>query len=204
MVGTVIPIVHGERKNGRMPIALWLHGIGYICGAATLGLSLGIVGAAVKLSGLHLTRPSILIVSGLIASLYSLREASILSIPCPQLYSQVPQTWRGTMRPNVAVLCYGFGLGFGIGIRIPVSTFYVPMIWALCTGRPMLGALVFSAFGAGRAAPVLVAAKQFCSFSECQALVRGLVRWTPMLHIINGLVLALAGSYLLFAGFAGR
>ena len=65
-------------------------------------------------------------------------------------------------------------------IRIPVSTFYVPMIWALSTGHPMLGALVFSAFGAGRAAPVLVAAKQLGSFSECQAFtLRPELRRTP-------------------------
>jgi hypothetical protein len=57
-----------------------------------------------------------------------------------------------------------------------------------------------SAFGLGRALPLLYMAWVLNSSEEGFCLMGGLQHWKPVVHLVNGLVLAFTGSFLLIAG----
>jgi hypothetical protein len=72
MAGTILPIVYGNRQLGRPPVALWLHTIGCIAGAAGAGASLGILGALFSTHSLSISRGTMaLLVTGIVSLLYS-------------------------------------------------------------------------------------------------------------------------------------
>ena len=84
MVGTIIPIGHGERQRGRVPTAHWLHALGSVIGAASLG---GLLGALGSVAPWHVV-PAVsavvpLVVTGLVGLLYALRELALVPVPAP-------------------------------------------------------------------------------------------------------------------------
>jgi cytochrome c biogenesis protein CcdA len=199
MVGTILPFVYGERQQGKRAVALWFHTAGYAVGAAATGCLLGILGAALPLHALHLDREILaLSAPGAVSMLYSVCEMGLVQVPAPQFYRQVPENWRFQFRPRLAALLYGFGLGVGLGTRIPVTTFYVVVLWAILNGSPFLGALGIATFGFGRALPLLCMAP-FVDSSDAAVRFESLYRFKPVVRVLNGIALGFAGSCLLFA-----
>ncbi|HSB09064.1 MAG TPA: sulfite exporter TauE/SafE family protein [Blastocatellia bacterium] len=197
MVGTILPIVYGDRQQGKRPVSLWLHTLGYVIGGAAVGGMFGVIGAALPVHRLHIERGLVaLLVTGSICLLYSLRELHLVDIPTPQFYRQVPETWRFHFQPKVAALLYGLGLGVGLATRIPVSTFYAVVLWAVLVGSPPLGMLGMAIFGFGRALPLLCAVP-FLDDSEAAVRFQSLNRLKPAVQVLNGIALGFAGPCLL-------
>ncbi len=195
MVGTILPIVYGERKRGKLPVVLWLHFLGCFVGASCLGALLGLIGAVLPKQVMTLG-PSIsaFVASGFVSLLYSVRELDLIQVPAPQFRRQVPSKWRLLLPPRVTALFYGLELGWGLTIRISVTTFYVAAIWAIMSGSPILGALCMAMFGLGRALPLMWISRGLDSVADCRRLAYTLTGWETVVHFINGLVLAFAGS----------
>lgn len=199
MVGTILPFVYGERQQGKREVALWFHSAGYVVGAATTGSLLGLLGAALPLHALHIDR-GILALSapGAVSVLYSMRELGLVEVPAPQFRRQVPEKWRFQFRPKLAALFYGLGLGVGLGTRIPVTTFYVVVLWPMLIGSPLLGAMVLTMFGFGRALPLLCMAP-LLGTSDAVVRFESLYRLKPLVQVLNGIALGFAGACLMCA-----
>jgi len=160
---------------------------------------LGILGAALPLHALHIDRGILaLSVPGAVSVLYSVRELGLIQVPAPQFGRQVPEKWRFQFRPKVAALFYGLGLGVGLGTRIPVTTFYVVVLWAMLVGSPLLGALALATFGFGRALPLLCMAPLLGS-SDSSVRFESLYRLKPLVQVLNGMALGFVGACLLCA-----
>lgn len=201
MVGTILPIVHGERRRGKLPATLWLHTIGYLAGAAIMGGMLGAFGGALPRQAFPAGQScTVLVATGSVSILFSLHELSLAQMPMPQCRWQVPPEWRFLLPCRVTALCYGLGLGFGLATRIPVSTFYPAVLWAVLVGSPLPSALGMSVFGLGRALPLIWAAWSLDGDEESFRLTQVLHRWKPMVQLVNGLALGSVGSCLVVAG----
>jgi hypothetical protein len=201
MVGTILPIVHGKQRQSKFAPALLFYTIGCLIGAGSLGLVLGVLGAALPWQpwstgqGFYL-----LAVIGTISLVYSTHELGFIRVPAPQCRWQVPSSWRSVLPPDVAALFYGIGLGVGVTTRIPASTFYPIVIWALLINNPMLAMFGMSAFGLGRALPLICMACVSKNTEESFSLAEVLACWKPVVHLVNGVFLGFAGSFLLGIG----
>lgn len=205
MVGTILPIVYGERKRRQPPVTLLLHMLGYILGAAVVGAVLAALGMALLRQTPSVIRNfPVFVATGLVSLVYSGREFGLVPVPAPQFSRQVPHSWRLLFPPRIRALSYGLGLGVGLATRIPVSTFYVAAFWATFSGNPLRGSLAMTAFGVGRALPILLIDKTCDALSERPRLMRGLSRWEPVVHLVNGLALACAGAWLMVSNFISR
>src|SRR5881396_725699 len=154
MVETITPVVHGGRA-GRWAGSIALHTAGAIASAAAFG---AILGAAGSLLGAPWGGGGALLVA-LAAVLYLLREATVVSVPVPQLRRQVPQWWRTFFSVPVAAFLYGVGLGVGFLTYLTHGTLVVVAVAAAASGRPVVGAALVAPFGLARGMLVLVAAR---------------------------------------------
>ena len=154
MVETITPVVHGGRA-GRWAGSVALHTTGAIASAAAFG---AILGAAGSLLGAPWGGGGALVVA-LVAVLYLLREATLASVPVPQLRRQVPQWWRTFFSVPVAAFLYGVGLGVGFLTYLTHGTLVVVAVAAAASGRPVVGAALVAPFGLARGLSVLVAAR---------------------------------------------
>lgn len=205
MVGTIIPIVYGERLDGKRMTVLWLYAIGTIAGAGSFGALLGTVGSSLGLERQFLETRAIALTLGAGHLMLAHRDLGVIRFPLPQSRWQVPRAWLRMMPRPIAALAYGTALGVGVLTRINTSTFYAVLAWALLIGTPSLGAIVFAAFGLGRLMPVvaLVATGR----NDWDRTVRwvGLVDpWWPAAKLLNGLALAAVAGWLLAIAVAGR
>ena len=178
-------------------MVLWLHMIGCLIGAAGLGALLGTLGAAIPWRNLPVNRTIMgLVITGFTGLLYSVHELRLADIPAPQCHRQVPRKWSYLFSPKVSSLFYGLGLGFALTTRIPVSTFYAVVLWAVLIGDPLISAFGLAAFGFGRALPLLLLGCSFSNDEEYFRLTDALHCWKPVVHLMNGLILAAVGSCL--------
>lgn len=87
MAGTILPMVHGDRRHNGLMVDRATHILGSVLGSAIVGGALGLIGYFVIPS--H--RGSIdFLVLALVAGLGSLRDTHIASVPAPQLDRAVP------------------------------------------------------------------------------------------------------------------
>lgn len=200
MAGTILPIVYRECHKGKLWSPLLFHAVGCVAGATCLGCLLGAIGMLIPWHTLRIDQRSTeLVASGLVGLLYSIRELGIFQVRVPQSTWQVPEVWRRVLPPRASSLIYGLALGFGVATRIPVSTFYVVVVWAVLLGSPLLGGLGMAAFGLGRASPLMWMAWVLNSNDDTFRHMSVLRQWQPGVHIVNGLALGFAGSCLLVA-----
>jgi len=94
-------------------------------------------------------------------------------------------------------LIYATVLGVGVANRIAVGTFYEVVIWGVLSRSPVLGAIVLSGFGVGRAMPFIWMIGQSETADECFCLVDRLDRLFPICESLEWSALAIAGSYFL-------
>lgn len=205
MAGTILPFVYGERQTGRRPITLWLHTLGCVVGAIAMGSLIGALGAMFPWRVLSINQSFVLLIAtGFVSLLYSARELNLVAVPTPQCKWQVPSKLRYLLPHRATAFLYGLGLGFGLATRIPVSTFYVAVLWAALVNSPMLGALGMAMFGVGRASPILLMAWLLRSDEDSFHYTLSLGRLEPVVHLVNGLALNFAGSCLLVSGITLR
>ena len=182
-------------------MVLWLYMAGCLLGGVGLGVLLGIFGGAIPWQSLPVHRTvAVLIVTGAVGLIYSVRELNLADIPAPQSRWQVPQSWFYLFPLKLSILFYGLGLGFGLATRIPISTFYVVVLWAMLTGNPLISAFGMATFGFGRALPLLWMGRLPGKNEEHFHLTEALFCWKPAVQLVNGLTLAVVGSCLMTAG----
>jgi len=202
MVGTILPIVHGGRREGKFSMLLVLHACGYVSGAAILG---GLLGSLGRLFAWHsFDSPGNILIptaTGVASLAFSSRELDLTRFACPQFRKQVPGKWRSVLPHWAMGLLYGMGLGVGIFTYIPTGTFYVVTFWVVISGDALTGAIGMAAFGLGRALPLLWFGLRPKSPEECSGLIETLPGWMPLMHLTNGLILAFAGSLMMVVGF---
>jgi cytochrome c biogenesis protein CcdA len=194
MVGTIIPVVYGDRKNGSR--ILGFHITGYILGASLLGGILGSLGLLLNELAGHEGRSGVTAIIGGISLFLGAREFGLIAFPLPQIRWQVPAKWR-SLPLNAMPIIYGLVLGIGVTTRITMSTFHVVIVWAVLSGKPLLAAFVISGFGLGRAIPFIWITHGSETFRECFAVVERMDNLLPLVHALNGLGLAFVGSCLL-------
>src|SRR5215216_698498 len=157
MAGSILPMVHEERRKRKIPIVFWIHTLGNLVGGAVFGWVLGLLGATFIQPALSIWHGLVvLLITGLFALAYSIHELRLFRLVSPQFDWQVPSRWRYTLPPRLTALLYGLGLGVGVLTRIPLSTFYVAAIWAFLVANPLLSACCMTIYGLGRALPLLV------------------------------------------------
>jgi hypothetical protein len=199
MVETITPVVHGGRA-GRWAGSVSLHVTGAVASAAAFG---AILGAAGSLLGAPWGGSGALLIA-LVAALYLVREASVLSMPVPQLRRQVPQWWRTFFSVPVAAFLYGAGLGVGFLTYLTHGTLVVVALAATASGRPLVGAAIVAPFGLARGLSVLVAAR-VRSPEEGSTMVARLARsasspaWRAA-HVAALLAMAVAAAAVLPTG----
>lgn len=196
MAGTILPIVYGQRQRGKCKSALWLHLVGCIGGASSIGVLLGSLGGVLPFDRHLLASILSLVLAGLIGLLYSSNELGLAHLPAPQSYWQVPSTWRSELPEGLSSLLYGLVLGVGVATRLPV-TFYPVAVWAVLVGDPILAGLGMSAFGLGRWLPLALISKSTVNTEESLRLTITLEAWGNIVRFVNGLALSCGGSCLM-------
>lgn len=186
MVGTIVPMGHGERKQRMLVVGL--HGVGTILGGALTGSILGLVGEQLRRAS-HLPPPAFIATALLLALLYSMRESRLVHIPAPNTHRQVPSRWRRLYPAGPVSLAYGLLLGVGFLTSVPVMTFYVANAWVLLFGTPTTGGILGGIFGLGRWLPILVVGLKASSSSQAYYLTKRWDTWAPAVHLINGIFL---------------
>lgn len=201
MVGTILPIVYGERKQ--LPrierVSLVVYLIGLLLGGTVLGTVISLIGLAVRLPEISSSVTAILFVILLVHAVLALREIGLMNVRLPQSHWQVRRVWARNLDPRIAALLYGLILGFGVFTRIPTGLFYALVIWVASCGDARFGALVFLLVGLGRAIPVMVLARGTTNGEEMLRWSTVLHRWFPVVRLFNSLVLAGATGWILAA-----
>jgi sulfite exporter TauE/SafE len=201
MVGTIICVVNADWKQKADRGVLWIHLMSYVAGSALLGCALGALGGGLRAAVPHQWQGAhVLLITGLVSVLYSLRELELLRVPAPKVMRQVPVRWRLLRPPRQRALLYGLELGVGFTTYVTATTFYVASLWAFLVGSVRLGLLVMAAYGVGRAVPMLWMGRRPISGEQRNRLLEILSPWTPVVHYTNGLVLGFLGASLLTAG----
>jgi hypothetical protein len=208
MVGTILPIGYGEqgeRKNWTLPGAIFAHSAGSILGGALTGGLLAALryGIGSLLPDRDMGSLDYFTV-GTASLVLSANELGLIKVRLPQSHWQVPRRWSLVLSPHIASLLYGMVLGTGLATAIPIVTFYVAAAWAVLLVGPLTAVLIIAAFGVGRALPLIVMAAVVRTSEEERRLSRGLHRWQPAVHVLNGLTLAATGAWLLTLCAAGR
>jgi hypothetical protein len=192
MVGTITPVVYGNRR------VRWLLGVGcYGLGAVLAGTALG---AGAGLAGLLLRTvlaPDVVSASvAAAAQAYALHELGLIRLPRPQRRWQVPAHWRVTLHPWLTCFLYGLILGAGVLTYISGSSFYIAVAWATALSDPAAGAVVLAVYGSAQAVAILLAG---WNITSCDAAFRrglAVVGYRPSMHLANGVALSGAAAFL--------
>lgn len=198
MVGTIIPMVHGERLKCRAYLILLGHTAGYLLGGLAAGAVFGEIGTIVShVIGSTRHAMTVFMITPLLCMFCSVGELGMARFQWPQSSWAVPRDWR-LLRPRVIVgMLYGFLLGMGWTTRVPISTFYVVAVWSVLCGSPGLGALAMATFGLGRAVPIFWLSRRIHAGDPARLEEQSrLGLWQPVVPYINGLALAFAGPCL--------
>jgi cytochrome c biogenesis protein CcdA len=91
---------------------------------------------------------------------------------------------------------YGLTLGAGIFTHIWVYSVYPILVWIALAAGPLAGLAAWSAFGLGRALPVVLIGSRTQSITEAFTVTRGLERWSQVVYVVDGVLLALTAGVL--------
>ncbi|MFN9637607.1 MAG: cytochrome c biogenesis protein CcdA [Synechococcaceae cyanobacterium] len=156
--------------------------VGIVLSLVLLGLASGWMGR------LYGSVPGVVpLLVALVACLMGLQLLGLLRIPLPA--GPDPERWRRFVPAPLAPLAAG--LAFGLAAT-PCTTpvLAVLLAWMAQNGRPLVGMLLLTAFGAGQVLPLLLAGTAAASLPTLLQL-RRLGQWVPPL---SGVVLLTSGA----------
>jgi cytochrome c-type biogenesis protein len=160
---------------------------GIVAALVLLGLASGLMG---RLYG-SLPRQIPLLVA-VVAVVMGLNLLGLLRLPLPA--GPDPELWRRRVPPPLAPLAAG--LAFGLA-STPCTTpvLAVLLAWMAQNGRPLVGMVLLTCFGAGQVLPLLLAGTAAASLPRLLQL-RRIGSWVPPL---SGVVLLSTGALTLLA-----
>ena len=144
MVGTVRAARHRDRAGAAFTAGLAL-------GAAAIFVALGALGSVVSGRAVVVAAVALGVVA--VAS-----DALGLRVR-PQIRFQVPEPWRRTMPLSRALFLYGLLLGTGLTTYVPATAAWALPALSLALGDVKASLAIAAGFAAGRALPVLAAAR---------------------------------------------
>jgi cytochrome c-type biogenesis protein len=162
---------------------------GIVASLVLLGLVSGLLGRIYgQIPGLIPT------VVALLALLMGLNLLGLLKLPLPA--GPDPEVWRRRVPAPLAPLVAG--LAFGLAAT-PCTTpvLAVLLAWMAQNGKPLVGMLLLTSFGAGQVVPLLLAGTAAASLPGLLSL-RRLGQWVPP---ISGVVLVTTGALSLVANW---
>lgn len=196
MVGSIIPIVYGERQRFGISPSGVLYAGSSVAGGAVVGGAVAGLGSI--LPGIRSFHSVLLVVAVAAFGLWGLRDLRILEFPAPEWRRQVPNRWRSSFPAPVVATLYGASLGAGVLTFVPFSSFYSVLGWLLAAGDGALGLTAGAAAGLGRVLPLLAIGRSSRGSGErVLAISDTLVPWRGLVEAVNGI----AGFF--FLGFLG-
>lgn len=169
----------------------WQRSLGFAGGIVMALVLLG--GASALLGRLYGSLPTqIPLLVALLAVLMGLNLLGLLRLPLP--VGPDPERWR--QRVPAALAPLAAGLAFGLA-STPCTTpvLAVLLAWMAQNGRPLVGMLLLTSFGAGQVLPLLLVGTAAASLPSLLGL-RRIGQWIPP---ISGVVLLTTGSLTLLA-----
>ena len=180
----------GGERGGSLP---WQRSLSFAAGIVgalvLLGLASGLMG---RLYGsLPLQVP---LVVAAVAVLMGLNLLGLVRVPLPA--GPDPERWRRLVPAPLAPLAAG--LAFGLAAT-PCTTpvLAVLLAWMAQNGKPLVGMLLLTSFGAGQVVPLLLAGTAAASLPGLLSL-RRVGQWVPP---ISGVVLVTTGALTLVANW---
>jgi cytochrome c-type biogenesis protein len=173
--------------------APWLRSLSFAAGIVAalvlLGLVSGLLGRIYgQIPGLIPT------VVAMLALLMGLNLLGLLKLPLPA--GPDPEVWRRRVPAPLAPMAAG--LAFGLAAT-PCTTpvLAVLLAWMAQNGKPLVGMLLLTSFGAGQVVPLLLAGTAAASVPHLLSL-RRVGQWVPP---ISGVVLVTTGALTLVANW---
>ncbi len=194
MVGTIVPIVHGEREAHRMILADLAHTAGLVIAGMAVGYLLS---AGLDAAGLRLALEEKGLAMAVLSGTFALGDTRLVRVPMPQLQRQVPAAWRGQYPPRVAALLYGLALGPGLLTHIRTGAYYVLLALVALLQEPVIGSAMLGAYGLWRGLPVIYFGRKHMDIERTFHTNHALAPWEPMFGVLSGLLLAFAFGYFL-------
>jgi cytochrome c-type biogenesis protein len=171
----------------------WLRSLSFTAGIVAalvlLGLVSGLLGRIYgQIPGLIPT------VVAVLALLMGLNLLGLLKLPLPA--GPDPEVWRRRVPAPLAPMAAG--LAFGLAAT-PCTTpvLAVLLAWMAQNGKPLVGMLLLTSFGAGQVVPLLLAGTAAASLPHLLSL-RRVGQWVPP---ISGVVLVTTGALTLVANW---
>ncbi|MEB3271564.1 MAG: cytochrome c biogenesis protein CcdA [Synechococcus sp.] len=180
-----------QLPTAAQPRLPWQRSLGFAGGIVAALVLLG--GASALLGRLYGSLPSqIPLLVALLAVLMGLNLLGLLRLPLP--VGPDPERWR--QRVPAALAPLAAGLAFGLA-STPCTTpvLAVLLAWMAQNGRPLVGMLLLTSFGAGQVLPLLLVGTAAASLPSLLGL-RRIGQWIPP---ISGVVLLTTGSLTLLA-----
>jgi cytochrome c-type biogenesis protein len=169
----------------------WQRSLSFACGIVgslvILGLASGLLGRIYgQIPGL------VPILVAVLALVMGLNLLGLLPLRLPA--SPDPELWRRRLPAPLAPL--GAGLAFGLAAT-PCTTPVLAVLlgWMAQNGKPLVGMLLLTAFGAGQVLPLLLAGTAAASLPKLLSM-RQLSQWLPTM---SGVVLVTTGVITLVA-----
>lgn len=162
---------------------------GIVAALVLLGLVSGLLGRIYgQIPGLIPT------VVAVLALLMGLNLLGLLKLPLPA--GPDPEVWRSLVPAPLAPMAAG--LAFGLAAT-PCTTpvLAVLLAWMAQNGKPLVGMLLLTSFGAGQVVPLLLAGTAAASLPHLLSL-RRVGQWVPP---ISGVVLVTTGALTLVANW---
>ena len=188
---TARPALGGDATAPRQ--APWLRSLSFAAGIVAalvlLGLVSGLLGRIYgQIPGLIPT------VVAMLALLMGLNLLGLLKLPLPA--GPDPEVWRRRVPAPLAPMTAG--LAFGLAAT-PCTTpvLAVLLAWMAQNGKPLVGMLLLTSFGAGQVVPLLLAGTAAASLPHLLSL-RRVGQWVPP---ISGVVLVTTGALTLVANW---
>lgn len=164
------------------------------CFAGGIVLSLVMLGLASAVLGrLYGQVPGFIpTVVAVLAVVMGLNLLGLLRLPLPA--GPDPERWRGRVPAPLGPVAAGAAFGLAAS---PCTTPVLAVLlgWMAQQGRPLVGMVLLTCFGAGQVLPLLLAGSAAASMQRLLAL-RALSRWVPP---ISGVVLITSGGLALLA-----
>ncbi|BCX02508.1 MAG: hypothetical protein KatS3mg053_0446 [Candidatus Roseilinea sp.] len=200
MMGTISPVVYRGSQHGRdgWRIAAVAYTTASVLGASVIGILLGSVGS---LLSTQLQEYGYLAL-GVLAIAYSLHEFQFIVLPHPERKRQVPEQWRRRCHPLLTAGLYGVLLGMGFTTHIPTTSYYFVALTATLSGAPVFAGFVFGLFGIARSTLIWPMVARCAQPHQVQLLINYMALTAPIVRLVNGFVLAMLGSFVLFTRLA--